>query len=87
MSWKKPTLIGAWSFAALAWLVQIPVVLMVSEKKTLLLLLGGAAAITELTIYATAALLGMTLVESRRKIWNTMKAVMTQRAPKRPSIK
>ena len=86
MSWKKPVLIAAWSLAALAWLIQIPVFLFIEEQKTLLLSLGGAAVMTELAIYATAGLLGMTLLESRKKIWNTIKAVLTQKGPETRSL-
>ena len=86
MSWKKPLLIAAWSLTALAWLIQIPVFLFIEEQKTLLLSLGGAAVMTELAIYATAGLLGMTLLESRKKIWNTIKAVLTQKGPETRSL-
>ena len=87
MSWKKPALIGAWTLAALAWLAQIPVLLIVSDKTTLMLSLGGAAVITELALYATAGLLGLTIVESRKRIWATIKAVLLLKAPDRQSLK
>lgn len=87
MSWKKPVLITAWSLAALAWLIQIPVFVFVAEKKTLLLSLGGAALVTELAVYATAGLLGLTLMQSRARIWNTIKAVAMQQEPGASSSK
>ena len=87
MSWKKPVLIGTWSLAGLAWLAQIPVFLLISEKKTLLLSLGGAAVATELALYATAGLLGMTVIESRKRIWATLKAVALQKAPDPRSVR
>ena len=87
MSWKKPVLIGTWSLAGLAWLAQIPALMLIGEKKTLLLSLGGAAILTELALYATAGLLGLTIVESRQRIWRTIKAVALQQKPDPRSVK
>ena len=81
MPWKKKALIAAWSLAAIAWIAVIPVALIASSQKAIVLSLGGAAVITELAIYATAGLLGLTLVESRKRLWNTVKGVLTQTKP------
>ena len=87
MPWKKTVLIATWTLAGLAWLVQIPALMLIGEKKTLLLSLGGAFALTELALYATAGLLGITVVESRQRIWGTMKAVPLQKKPDPRSVK
>ncbi|MEM7493526.1 MAG: hypothetical protein AAF296_09110 [Pseudomonadota bacterium] len=76
MSWKKPVLMGAWSLATLAWLVQIPVLLMMSDKTAKLLSLSGAVLLTEIAFYATAGLLGLTLLQSRQKVWATVKTLI-----------
>lgn len=76
MSWKKPVLISAWSLAALAWLVQIPVLFVVSGKTAKLLSLSGAVLLTEIAFYATAGLLGLTLLQSRQKVWATVKTLI-----------
>ena len=87
MPWKKHALIAAWSLAGIAWLAQIPVLMLISEKKALLLSLGGAFALTELALYATAGLLGITIVESRQRIWKTIKAIALQKKPDPRSVK
>ena len=81
MTWTKKALIAAWSLAAIAWVAVIPVALIASNQKTIVLSLGGAAVVTELAIYATAGLLGLTLVESRKRLWNTLKGIVTQTKP------
>lgn len=80
MSWKKPVLIGIWSLAALGWVAQLPVFLFVNEQTTKLLSFGAAIVLTEIAFYATAALLGLTLVQSRQKIWAAIKAFFRRRS-------
>ncbi|MEO0882395.1 MAG: hypothetical protein AAFY34_06645 [Pseudomonadota bacterium] len=80
MSWKKPVLIGAWSLALVGWIAQIPVLLLVSDKTAKLLSFGGAIVLTEIAFYATAGLLGLTLVQSRRKIWAAIKAFVMRKS-------
>lgn len=86
MSWKKPLLIGAWSLAALGWLAQVPVLLLVSDKTAKLLSFGGAIVLTEIAFYATAGLLGLTLVQSRRKIWAAIKAFVSRKSISRQTV-
>ncbi|MEO1475727.1 MAG: hypothetical protein AAFS13_05040 [Pseudomonadota bacterium] len=80
MSWKKPVLIGAWSIAVLGWIAQVPVLLLVSDKTAKLLSFSGAIVLTEIAFYATAGLLGLTLVQSRRKIWTAVKGFVTRKS-------
>ncbi|MEO0818260.1 MAG: hypothetical protein AAFX86_13270 [Pseudomonadota bacterium] len=86
MSWKKPVLIGAWSLAGLGWIAQVPVLLLVSDKTAKLLSFGGVIVLTEIAFYATAALLGLTPVQSRRKIWTVVKGFVTRNSSREQAV-
>lgn len=69
MNWKKTAFFAVWSLVAAAWLAQIPAFFLITDKTTLLFAFAGAVLMTEIAVYCTAWLLGMTLIQSRKRIW------------------
>ena len=69
MSKKKLALALVWSIAAAAWLGVIATYLLVSSKTVFVIALTAAAIISEVAVWSTAAVLGLTVIESRKRIW------------------
>ncbi len=69
MTWKKRALTGVWTIAALAWLALIALYLTGQSKTVLTIGFAAALILSELAVYGTAALLGLSVIESRKKIW------------------
>ena len=74
MSWKKPTLIGLWSLVAIAWLAVIGIYFTGPSKTVWIATVAGAAIISEVAVWGTAAILGLTIIESRKRIWSKITA-------------
>jgi len=74
MSWKKPILIGLWSLVAIAWLAVIGIYFTDPSKTVWIATVAGAAIISEVAVWGTAAILGLTIIESRKRIWSKITA-------------
>lgn len=79
MNWKKPTLIGLWSLVALAWLAVIGVYFTDPSKALWVGTVAGAAVISEIAVWTTAAILGLSVIESRKRIWARFTAPLRKR--------
>lgn len=69
MTWKKRALAAMWAIVALGWLAFIVLYFTGPSKTVLTVGFAGALILTELAFYATAAVLGLTVLESRKAIW------------------
>lgn len=69
MNRKKPILIALWSLVALAWLAVIAIYFADPSQSLWIAAVTGAAIVSELAIWGTAAILGLTILESRKRIW------------------
>ncbi len=69
MTWKKRALFGAWTAVGLAWLAMLALYFTGPSKTTMTIAFAGALLLTELAVYATAAVLGLSVLESRKRIW------------------
>ncbi len=69
MNWKKRALTAMWTVVALGWLAFIVLYLTGPSKTVLTIGFAAALIVSELAVYATAALLGMSVIESRKTIW------------------
>ena len=72
MSKKKLALSLVWSITVAAWLGVIATYLLVSSKTVFVIALTTAAVISEAAVWSTAAVLGLTVIESRKRIWGTI---------------
>lgn len=69
MTWKKITLSIVWSLSVLAWLALIAFNFADPTMQNWVIAVTCAAIITEVAFWTTAALLGASLVESRKKVF------------------
>lgn len=74
MNWKKPTLIALWSLVALVWLAVLGVYFSAPSKTVWIVTVTGAAVMTEIAVWSTATILGLTVIESRKQIWAKISA-------------
>ncbi len=74
MNWKKPILIVLWSLVALAWLGVVGVYFTDPSKALWVGTVAGAAVISEIAVWTTAAILGLSVIESRKRIWARIRA-------------
>ena len=74
MKRKKRILIALWSIVALAWLAVIAVYLATPSQGIWIAAVTGAAIVSELAVWGTAAILGLTILESRKRIWKRITA-------------
>ena len=74
MNWKKPILIVLWSLIALAWLGVVGVYFTDPSKALWVGTVAGAAVISEIAVWTTAAILGLSVIESRKRIWARIRA-------------
>lgn len=79
MNWKKPTLIALWSFVGLAWLGVVGIYFTDPSKALWVGTVAGAAVISEIAVWTTAAILGLSVIESRKRIWARIRAPFGQR--------
>ena len=79
MNWKKPILIVLWSLVALAWLGVVGVYFTDPSKALWVGTVAGAAIISEIAVWTTAAILGLSVIESRKRIWARIRAPFGQR--------
>ena len=74
MNWKKPTLIALWSFVALAGLGVVGIYFTDPSNALWVGSVAGAAVISEIAVWTTAAILGLSVIESRKRIWVRIRA-------------
>ena len=79
MNWKKRALTALWSIVALGWLAFLVLYLTGPSKTALTIGFAAALIVSELAVYATAALLGMSVIESRKKIWAKITSPLRKR--------
>ena len=79
MNWKKPTLIALWSLVALALLGVVGIYFTDPSKSLWVGSVAGAAVISEIAVWTTAAILGLSVIESRKRIWARIRAPFGQR--------
>ena len=68
MAWKKLTLLAVWGSALIAWIGVIGFYFTDPSVKGWTIAVTSAALVTEVAFWATAALLGLSLWESRKKV-------------------
>ena len=74
MNWKKLTLVALWSLVALAWLGVVGIYFTDPSKALWVGTVAGAAVIFEIAVWTTAAILGLSVIESRKRIWARIRA-------------
>ena len=79
MNWKKPTLIALWPLVALAWLGVVGIYFTDQSKALWVGTVAGAAVFSEIAVWTTAAILGLSVIESRKRIWARIRAPFGQR--------
>jgi len=80
MTLKKRALIAAWSIVAVAWLAVIILYFAGPSKTTMAIGFAVALLLSELAVYATAAVLGLSVLESRKRVWAKLTAPFSKRA-------
>ena len=79
MNWKKLTLVALWSLVALAGLGVVGIYFTDPSKALWVGSVAGAAVISEIADWTTAAILGLSVIESRKRIWARIRAPFGQR--------
>lgn len=79
MNWRRPTLIVLWSLVALAWLAAVVIYFTDPSQAIWVGTVAGAAFISEVAVWTTAAILGLSVIESRKRIWACIRAPFGQR--------
>ncbi|MBD59577.1 MAG: hypothetical protein CL808_05595 [Citromicrobium sp.] len=74
MNWKKTALIVLWSLVGVAWLAVIGVYFTEPTKSVWIATVAGAAIVSEVAVWTTAGILGLSLIESRKRIWAKLTA-------------
>ena len=74
MNWKKPTLVALWSLVALAGLGVVGIYFTDPSKSLWVGSVAGAAVISEIAVWTTAAIFGLSVIESRKRIWARIRA-------------
>mgnify|MGYP004060938573 FL=1 len=69
MTWKKTALICLWSLVAVAWLAVVAIYFTDPSKTGWIATVAGAAIVSEVAVWGTAGILGLSLLESRKRIW------------------
>jgi len=69
MTWKKTILSIIWGISILAWIALIIFKFTEPNMKQWVVAVTGVAIMTEVAFWTTAALLGATLLESRKKVF------------------
>ena len=72
MSWKKLVLGLAWGIVVLAWIGVIAGAGLGLSKAQGVIAVTVAAVITEIAFWVTAAILGVSVFESRKAIWRSI---------------
>ena len=66
-------------FVALAWLGVVAIYFTDPSKALWVGTVAGAAVISEIAVWTTAAILGLSVIESRKRIWARIRAPFGQR--------
>lgn len=74
MSWKKTALIALWSLVIVAWLAVVGIYFTDPSKTVWIATVAGAAIVSEVAVWGTAGILGLSLIESRKRIWSKLTA-------------
>jgi len=69
MAWKKWGLGVAWCAAAIGWAALVAFYFTDPPAKAWTIAVTGAAILTEIAFWSTAAILGMTLWETRKSVF------------------
>ncbi len=72
MAWKKLIVGGVWSAALLGWAALFIFKTTDPTIKEWTMAVTGTALLTEIAFWATAAVLGLTLWESRKAVFRTL---------------
>ncbi|WP_031551111.1 hypothetical protein [Parvularcula oceani] len=74
MNWKKLSLLAAWGGVALIWLGLAGLYVSGPSQKVWAIAVTVTAVATELAFWATAGLLGLTVWESRARVFRVLGA-------------
>lgn len=78
MNWKKSLLTVLWSLVAVAWLAVVAVYFTDPSKAVWIGVVASAAVLSEVAVWSTAGILGLTVFESRKRIWARISAPLRQ---------
>ena len=74
MTWKKTALTALWSLVAVAWIAVVAIYFTDPSKSVWVATVAGAAIVSEVAVWGTAGILGLSLIESRKRVWAKLTA-------------
>lgn len=69
---KKVALSGIWLFAAISWVILGAIFFITESTTTAIVAVTIAAVIGEAAIWLSGALLGLAIVDARKKLWRVI---------------
>lgn len=79
MNWKKLILFAAIGFFVASWIVTGLGLALEVEKTTFIIMVTTAAVATEALFWAVAVVFGISVYESRKKIWHWVKSKFSKK--------